>query len=159
MLKISNAVEFKKFVDLDYADYITNAEDLRKALHLALGLFHLRDWTFSEYEGNISFPFKSVGKDYQQYLEGQCSKFGVIRDIANATKHYTLDKNPSTKMVSLANVEVTVGAFQSNAFQGNAFPVSEIKAEVGPNQFEHFEQAAKDVKAMWDRLFLHYGWQ
>jgi hypothetical protein len=78
--------------------------NLRLAYHLALGLFHLRDWTFWQYSGDPSFPFSSRGGDYQKFLERQSSDFGYMRDLANAVKHADLDpkKKPSTQMVGLA---------------------------------------------------------
>jgi hypothetical protein len=91
--------------------------------HLALGLFHLRDWTFWEHSSEAGWPYGGLNV-YQKYLESRCQYFGYIRDLANAVKHAELDPNkgkPSTEMVGLVNTEVSFAAFQSGAFQSNAF--------------------------------------
>jgi hypothetical protein len=115
--------DFKEIVDEDYRDYKLDPINLRLAYHLALGLFHLRDWTFWQYSGDPSFPFSSRGGDYQKFLEQQSSDFGYMRDLANAVKHADLDpkKKPSTQMVGLANTEVSSAAFQTGVFQEDAF--------------------------------------
>ena len=156
--KVQTSAEFKReVVDPDYKDYKQNPSDLRLCYHLALGLFHLRDWTFKQYSGTPNWPHKTPN-DYQIFLEQQCSSFGYIRDLANAVKHAELDQ-PSTQMVGLANTELSGPAFQPGAFQGNAFQVQTvIISEIGPKQFVAFEPAADAVMAMWNHLFSNKGW-
>jgi len=45
-VKVDTVRDFKEIVDEDYKDYKACHTNLRLAFHLALGLFHLRDWTF-----------------------------------------------------------------------------------------------------------------
>ena len=44
-IKIETARDFKSLVDEDYVAYKEEPFNLRLAYHLALGLYHLRDWT------------------------------------------------------------------------------------------------------------------
>jgi hypothetical protein len=121
--KVDTAAVFKTtVVDPDYADYKGAPTDLRRAYHLALGLFHLRDWTFWEHGTTLGYGPKDI-RQYQSYLESQCRDFGYIRDLANVIKHAELDprKRPSTQMVGLANTEVSSAAFQTGAFDSSAF--------------------------------------
>ena len=160
--KIETAVGFKRdVVDLDYAEYKSHPIDLRRAYHLALGLFHLRDWTFWQYKGESGWKHGTLGR-YQKYLEKQCSDFGYMRDLANAVKHAELDptKRPSTEMVGLANTAVSSAGFQSNAFQGDAFQTKTfIVSQTSASQRVAFEQAADAVMNMWNELFRKNVWK
>ena len=76
--KVETAADFKKVVvDQDYADYKSNPTDLRRAYHLAIAPFHLRDWTLAQYKGKPGWPYGQNDGDYQQHLERQCSALGV----------------------------------------------------------------------------------
>jgi hypothetical protein len=134
------------------------------AYHAALGLFHLRDWTFYEHKGDANFPFADIGT-YQTYLKTRCNEFGYMRDLANAVKHAVLDpkKRPSTQMVGLANTEVqAVGAaFDPSSFSGDAFDTeirTIIVSKTSPTEEVEFESAAEGVKQMWDQIFVQFNW-
>jgi hypothetical protein len=160
-VKVETSSEFKRVVvDQDYSEYKSDPTNLRRAYHLAVGLFHLRDWTFHEYSGGTAFPHKTLG-GYQTYLEQRCNDFGYIRDLANAVKHSELDpaKKPSTQMVGLANTQVSFAAFQPGAFQSNAFQTrTVIQSKVSPTDSVDFEGAADKVMTMWNDLFAASGW-
>ena len=48
--RIQSASDFKQsIVNPNYTDHKSDPIDLRHAYHLAVSLFHLRDWTFWEY--------------------------------------------------------------------------------------------------------------
>ena len=157
--EIETAADFKThIVDEEYAEFKKREKHLLSAYRLALALFHLRDWTFNQYEGTPNFTFSSSTKDYQKYLEQQCDEFRYIRDLANAVKHAKLDpKQRSTSMVGLANTGVSPGAFSrgwSDGFQTRGPIVTKIPGSPPI----YFAEAADKVKAMWDRLFVEHGW-
>jgi hypothetical protein len=155
--KIETAREFKTLVvDPDYRDYKANPLDLRRAYHLALGLFHLRDWTFWQYKDTPTWPYPKNRNRYQEELERQCDAFGYIRDLANAVKHAELEK-PSTSMVGLACTEISKGAFDRAAFDPNVFHTSRIVSNVTSAPID-FERSADAVMALWDRIFASNGW-
>jgi hypothetical protein len=104
--KVETARDFKPLVDEDYTAYRAEPLDLRLAFHLALGLFHLRGWSYWRAKGP-NWPFKKEGGDYQKHLEGQCSEFAHISDLANSVKHDVLKEGRRrTRMVGLAGAEV-----------------------------------------------------
>jgi len=160
--KVVNSGEYKfQVVDQDYADYKGHPTSLRLAYHLAVSLFHLRDWTFAEHSGAANWPYATTIGNYQRDLENLCGDFGYMRDLANAVKHKELDasKKPSTQMVGLANTEVSMAAFQPSAFQGNAFQTrTVIVSETAPAKHVDFEKAADAVMSMWNKLFATHGW-
>jgi hypothetical protein len=160
--RVSNSAEFKtQVVDQDYAEYKRDPTNLRLAYHLAVSLFHLRDWTFAEHSGTAKWPYGPTVGHYQQALEGNYNDFGYMRDLANAVKHKELDqsKRPSTQMVGLANTEVSMASFQPGAFQSNAFQTrTYIVSETAPAQHVDFEKAADAVMDMWNKLFAAHNW-
>ena len=160
--KVVNSSEYKfQVVDQDYADYKQDPTSLRLAYHLAVSLFHLRDWTLAEHSGAGNWPYATTISDYQRNLENLCGDFGYMRDLANAVKHKELDasKKPSTQMVGLANTEVSMAAFQPGAIQGNAFQTrTGIVSETAPAKHVDFEKAADAVMSMWNKLFATHGW-
>jgi hypothetical protein len=162
-LKVQDSVGFKRVVvDEDYADYKSDPTNLRRAYHLALGLFHLRDWTFWEHRGDAGWIHQSL-RAYQAYLESKCTDFGYIGDLANSVKHAELDQSRSrTQMVGLANTEIFTAnvAFQPGAFQGNTFQMQTfIVSETAPAQSVKFEDAADAVMKMWNDIFAAQGWK
>ena len=157
--EIETAADFKThIVDEEYAEFKKREKHLLSAYRLALALFHLRDWTFNQYEGTPNFIWSSATKDYQRYLEKQCDEFRYIRDLANAVKHAKLDpKQRSTLMVGLSNTGVSPGGFSrdwSDGFQ-NRVP---IITKIPGSPPIYFSNAADKVKAMWDRLFIEHQW-
>jgi CRP/FNR family transcriptional regulator, cyclic AMP receptor protein len=160
--QVANSGEYKfQVADQDYADYKQNPTSLRLAYHLAVSLFHLRDWTFAEHSSAANWPYATTIGNYQRDLENLCGDFGYMRDLANAVKHKELDvsKKPSTQMVGLANTEVSMAAFQPGAFQGNAFQTrTVIVSETAPAKHVDFEKAADAVMSMWNKLFATHGW-
>jgi len=135
-------------VDQDYADYKQNPTSLRLAYHLAVSLFHLRDWTFAEHSGAGNWPYATTIGDYQRDLENLCGDFGYMRDLA-----MDASKKPSTQMVGLANTEVSM-ASKGNAFQTR----TSIVSETAPAKHVDFENAADAVMSMWNKLFATHGW-
>ena len=153
LTKVETARDFKAIVDEDYAAYKAEPLNLRLAFHLALGLFHLKDWTYWQYSNDPRWPLKKK-KAYQKALEKRCPEFGYMRDLANAVKHAEATQDPSTAMGSLGATRLAQAAFQSNAFQGNAFQTrTYIISRTAPDQFVDFENAADSVMKMWDDLF------
>jgi CRP-like cAMP-binding protein len=158
--KVVNSGEYKfQVVDQDYTDYKQDPTSLRLAYHLAVSLFHLRDWTFAEHSGAGNWPYATTIGDYQHELENLCGDFGYMRDLANVVRHKELDpsKKTSTQMVGLANTEVSMAAFQPGAFQMFQTRIG-IVSKTAPDKHIDFEKAADAVMGMWNKLFAAHGW-
>ena len=56
--KVEAARDFKPLVDEDYTAYRAEPLDLRLAFHLALGLFHLRGWSYWHAKGKAKHETK-----------------------------------------------------------------------------------------------------
>jgi hypothetical protein len=157
--RVATARDFKGLVEEDYAAYKAAPLDLRLAYHLALGLFHLSDWSFWQYRGEPGWPYKKELGKYQKELEGICSDFGYVRDLANSVKHAVLDgTRASTKMVGLSTTQVQPPAFSSKVFSRAFQTKGFITIEIGPDQHVPFGKTADAVMAMWNELFSSNKW-
>jgi hypothetical protein len=151
--RVETARDFKTIVvDADYDAYKADPLNLRLAYHLALSLFHLKDWTHLQYSNDPRWPLKKK-KAYQKALEKRCPEFGYMRDLANAVRHAEITQDPSTAIGSLGATSLSQAAF-SDAFQGEAFQNRTcIVSKTAPDEFADFEKAADAVMKMWNDLF------
>jgi hypothetical protein len=92
---------FVECVLADHDAYIESREikeaglriDLRLAIHTCSSMFHLVDHIFAQFkEDDKNSKFGSL-KNYQSHLTMQCPDFEIIRDCANAHKHYEIDRH------------------------------------------------------------------
>ncbi|SDX26564.1 hypothetical protein SAMN04488001_2801 [Litoreibacter albidus] len=109
---------FELIVQEDYTDYKSSIS-LRKCVHLAQSLFHMADWAFSHERAALESlegrRFESE-KDIYPHLALGSSSFGLIRDIANASKHVNLSGKPSTNIKNVTDLKIETSAFGEGTF-------------------------------------------
>jgi hypothetical protein len=94
-----------------YDDFFGNPATLRSAFILASVLFHFRDWLFVFHKTALERHFGKTLKAEQALwaeVEKTGTRFGFIRDLANASKHVHLKHHPSTSTTHIANTSITV---------------------------------------------------
>jgi hypothetical protein len=104
---------FDHVVDINVSEFSAHPLDLRAAYNACTSLLSLRDWIVETHRntpwsagGAPKPPFASKG-DLQQALEVMDSRFAIVTDIANASKHMVLDPNRRrTNLYGSANTEV-----------------------------------------------------
>jgi hypothetical protein len=70
--------------------FFNNASNFANALNLATSLFHFHEWLYLDFapklesEFNTKFPNKGA---FWQAVQATDTRFGYIRDVANASKH------------------------------------------------------------------------
>jgi hypothetical protein len=87
-------------------EFFASLATLRSAFTLATYLFHFRDWLHKTNSPQLQSHFgKKLGSvaAFWEEVEKLDSRFGYIRDVANASKHVTLEQRPSTSMTHVAN--------------------------------------------------------
>src|SRR5215475_6535814 len=138
----------QQVVERDFREFMAARADLRKAWHCAGSLFHLHEWSCAVHFAN------SLGQIYPD--------FQLVRDIANASKHFVLRappagrSHPSGMPSHAANTYVSGAAFQLGAFS-NAFQLGEVKQQATSTDVE-FAVLAQSILNMWDQLFAQEGW-
>jgi hypothetical protein len=85
----------------DYNDFTAKIDDLRRAFHCAISLFHLGDWVYVAHKAYIDANFTyrdrngaarpvSDEKTFANALGELHPDFDLIRGIANSAKHLLL---------------------------------------------------------------------
>jgi hypothetical protein len=151
----------EKIVIPDYDDFRNNPTDLRLALHVAVSLFQLRDWVLEE-RGAIKGWRRA--EDIQTFLQNKCNDFGLIKDIANSSKHLVL-KRPSTPLTGmtgagqvLTTMVPTAVLAKMDAREYDEDSGSAVVIEVPDRKALMFAAIAESVLKMWKDLFLTEGW-
>jgi hypothetical protein len=93
-------------VEPDFNDYLAKIDDLRRAFHCAISLFHLHDWIYVAHKASTdtSFTFKDKNavsqpvhdhRSFANAVGDLYPDFELIREIANSAKHLKL-REPGT---------------------------------------------------------------
>jgi hypothetical protein len=102
---------YSQILEPTHDEFFANPATLRSAFVLASALFHFHEWLFEHHKGALERHFGvtlgSAGTLWGE-VENMDSRFGFIRDLANASKHVRLTKRPSTSMRHIANTTITV---------------------------------------------------
>jgi hypothetical protein len=121
---------FAEILEPEFQEFFSRPSTFRNTVNLARSLFHFHEWMWRQCKGNLEAHFGKSLKTPGSFLgemEKIDSRFGYIRDVANASKHVVLDGQPSTSMKHIANTYIEQAAFQSNTFQRNAFQTGGVK--------------------------------
>ena len=160
---------WKGMVLPDSGEYQADPGDLRKALHLAISLFHMHDWVFNFHEQVIMQSFTFVDRSgntdvvdksskFANYLGVNYPDFELIRGIANAAKHLQLTSwspNPDTPTHSANLTSQSLGGSSYGIGPYGGGPQIMLKTD---NADQHFSQIAKNVETMWTSLNSTHCW-
>ncbi len=149
--KIRTARQFlKDLVEPDYDEFLRQRGSSRLGIHCALGCWHLSDWVWKDVlNGNTSLcsDIHSSVKDcnsFRNYAVKTCPELGIIRGIANGSKHFTAWRSP----VKDSNV---AGAFQAGAFQPDAFDIAQLQVDGRP-----FADCLEAAVTFWQDFFRNH---
>ena len=139
---IKNSADFLNKLLEDYRDFCKDKLSSRIALNCAMTAWHITDWTYNEFNEQLTRQFKTLGS-YQQKLKDQCSSLQVMHDLANGTKHFKLTKHqPVIKGTSLHK-----GSF-SNDFSRD-FDISTLEIELKDGTKIYFEDEIENTVKFW----------
>jgi hypothetical protein len=157
-------------VDPDMAAFAGSGAELRLAFHACNSLFALRDWVFQSHKGEAwsfrSRPFQAISskRSFLEDLRAIESNFGIVADIANASKHMVLDGRAMTDLSGSANVHIQThggsGLLGFGALGGGAIgsvPTSRVIVQDGSN-FWDVLPCAQTVHGVWKELFVENDW-
>jgi hypothetical protein len=120
----------------------------------ALSAFHMRDWVFrtmlSEAESYFGCEIKDEGALWGE-VERRLPQAGYVRDIANASKHFSLKHRPSTELRQAGEVQIKNFAYGEGSFGSGRYsaPNLIIPAPAGDVYFEH---CLTEVYELWREL-------
>ena len=159
---------FDHVVRKDVDEFRSNATDLRLAYHACTSLLSLRDWIAHEHKkkswthsGRLQSPF-STPNNLRAALKNIDDRFGIVTDIANASKHMVLDPNRprDTELWGNANTEVHFTGYVGFAPLG-AVPLggsaSVIMVKIGSHHHDVLD-CVNAVHSIWEQLMIENGW-
>jgi hypothetical protein len=101
-------------------------------------------------EAHFGKPLNTPGA-FWAMVEATNQRFGLIRDLANASKHVHLTKRPSTSMVHVTNTHIRIGTFQRGAFDPCVFDTGGMVMQDGATEVS-FDACATELFNYWTRL-------
>ncbi len=177
--KIDTPLDFyKNVVEVDIIEFRNAPDDLRLAYHACVSLLSLRDWVLDNYknsawswQGAAQSTFAKTG-ELQAQLERLHDEFRIITDVANASKHLTLDiKRRRTQAHGVANVQIqSTTTFSGGAMLGNfglnttmlnqaaqAVTEDSVVIDDGGKLYD-VKMSVESTNAIWLRLFSENNW-
>jgi hypothetical protein len=139
-----------------YDDFFSKPAEFRHLINLASSLFHYHEWLFSDYSAQLHIEL-SVGQPVQTpgqfWAEVQATNanFGFIRDIANASKHVKLTRNPSTSMTHMANTTIQVATWDNAQWDQAKWDEPYATSKDGTSDVL-FDTCANELFQYWDAL-------
>lgn len=170
---------WREIVDADFNDCVAKIDDLRRAFHCAISLFHLHDWIYvahkADIDKNLTFEDKSGAsrpvhdrRSFANALGDLHPDFELIREIANSAKHLKLREpctNPSSRShpsapSDAANTRVQATGWGEGGFGKGPFGGTPRVMLQGPEgQDLEFSDLAKSTYEMWKTLGQKHGWK
>jgi hypothetical protein len=100
-------------------EFTTTPSQFRTAVNAATSLFHMHDWLYefkrTELEGMYKHTFESKGI-FWRHIETLVPSSKFIRDLANASKHVQLTRQPSTSMDGISGTVIRSSGFGEGGF-------------------------------------------
>jgi hypothetical protein len=157
----------------DYNDFSAKIDDLRRAFHCAISLFHLSDWVYVAQkpfiDANFTYRDKngvarpvSDEKTFANALGELHPDFDLIRGIANSAKHLVLT-NPRPHPAApthAANTRVqSTGFGQAGYGMGPYGGTPRVMVEGPAGRDREFSDLATSTFEMWQRISRQHNWQ
>lgn len=139
---IKTTADFFQKLREDYEEFCKDKTSSRVALNCAMTAWHLTEWSYNEFNQQISSQFSTLAS-YQQGLKRQCSSLQIMHDLANGTKHYLLTRHqPVVKETNLHQ-----GGFSSDFSRD--FDISTLDIELNDGTKIYFEDEIETSINFW----------
>lgn len=162
---------WREIVVPDYNDFTANIDDLRRAFHCAISLFHLSDWVYVAHKAHIDANFtfrerhgvaRADERTFANALGDLHPDFDLIRGIANSAKHLVLtNRRPHPAAPShAANTRVQSTGFGEGGYgMGPYGGTPRVMLEGAGGEDREFSDLATSTFDMWKRLSQQHNWQ
>jgi hypothetical protein len=152
---VSSKEYFQHVLKPNYDDFMRAESTFQRAINMASSLYHFHEWVFATdkiaAERELSATFASP-HDLWNLVEAAVPEAGSIRDLANASKHVSIDRKPSTSMTHIANTSiVSVGWGQAGFGVGRYGGVPSVIMDQGSDPVS-LDDGATKVFQFWEAL-------
>ena len=154
---LDNARKFYDWVLKEqYEEFFAGPTNFRQLMNLASSLFHFHEWLFVEFPVELQQEYDSVlaiksPGGFWKLVEATNPKFGFVRDIANASKHVQLIRNPSTSMTHMANTSIQVAKYDSAQWDNAVWDARYATIKDGTKDVL-FDTCVRELFSYWTKL-------
>jgi hypothetical protein len=149
---------YDEVLKAQYDEFFTQPATFRNLINLASSLFHFHEWLFVEFSPELQIKFGQPqpianASAFWKLVEATNSKFGFVRDIANASKHVKLTRNPSTTITHMANTVIQVAKWDTGLKwdSGAKWDTPSVISKHGSNDVL-FDTCAEELFRYWTNL-------
>ncbi len=155
IVKLGNTKDFYDHVlKPNFDNFMNSPSTFQTAINMVMSLFHIRDWVFKvdklQVEQILGVSFSDEYAVWR-HVEFVCPKAGFIRDVANASKHVTLDRQSSTSMSHIANAAIVSVGYGEGGYGQGRFSAPSVMMEDGSGHVS-LDECAKEVYQFWSDL-------
>lgn len=133
-------------------EYLSDHTNIRRARLACIVLYHMADyWLIEQYDFSDRKTMIDLLNKLHAELINECSKFTLIRDVADASKHAELNaqtKIPRT-LSSSAQVQVPQGFFEAPMGEGVFAEQVTVTATLNDGTKHGLADAIEEVLHMW----------
>ena len=132
----------------------------RRAMNAVLSLNHMADWFFLQSKDEAKLPMSVTGtKQYREHLvSAECPDFQIIWDVADAHKHFKLDRKSAKVKQAVQTTVGSLGWGQGGYGAGVFGGGPQIVVDFSNNKKRALSTPVQNVVKMWARLLLEKGW-
>jgi len=159
-------------VEPDYNDFETKIDDLRRAFHCAITLFHMCEWVYIAHKQYIDSKFtykdrngvsQSVSdeKTFANAIRDLYPDFELIRGIANSAKHLQLKQSGSypSSPSHAANTRVQGTGWGEGGYgQGPFGGTARVMLQGPQGQDLEFSHIATSTYRAWKHIAQQHSW-
>jgi hypothetical protein len=121
-------------------------------MNAAVSLNQMADHFWHEYQGSTKVSGTTSPSRFREQLAASHPAFALIRDVADAHKHYKLDR-PSRRLTDASQATAGAMGFGEAAWgEGQWGSPPEIVVTYDDGTKHHFSTAVRAVMAMWKGL-------
>lgn len=158
MRQLQNAKDFfEQVAKPAYKQFSDGNPDFLNVFAMANSMFNMAEWLFHHNKAQVQAKFgkkntNSGGHLWKVVVEKQVIGAGLIRDVANSSKHAILTQKPSTDVRSAEDTGITTPVFDSGIFDSGIFQTSSrVLVQDGKRQVP-LEPIAEEVFLFWESL-------
>jgi hypothetical protein len=146
---------FEKYLRPNFEEWATCPADERRAMNAVLSLNQMADWFFYENKTHKSQvgDALSVGQYRDHLVRCECADFQIIRDVAEAHKHFML-KNIYAKVKRAEDTSVQKTSYFAKGYveEGYIRDEDELVVDIGDGDLRSLMSYAQNVYKMWGRI-------
>ncbi|WP_373085702.1 hypothetical protein [Sneathiella sp.] len=147
---------FEQVAKPAYKQFSEGNPDFLNVFSMVNSMFNMAEWLFHHNRAQVQAKFgkniNSGGRLWKVVVETEVVGAGLIRDVANSSKHVILAQQPSTDVRSAEDTGITTPVFAPGIFDSGIFQTSSrVLVQDGKRQIP-LEPIAEEVFLLWGSL-------